>query len=93
MSFVPLRRKLTVGGEGRLRGEVRSRAWKSMKGSKAWNRKDMPFLRKTWRRSWGSMCTPEEECPRAGYSVRTDRQLGLFTKERKKLNRSVPKSL
>lgn len=39
MSFVPLRRKLTVGGEGRLRGEVGSRAWRSMKGAKAWNRK------------------------------------------------------
>lgn len=44
MSFVPLRRKLTVGGEGRLRGEVGSRAWKSMKGAKAWNRKNMPTL-------------------------------------------------
>ena len=21
------------------------------------------FLRKTWRRPWGSVCTPEEECP------------------------------
>lgn len=84
MSFVPLRRKLTVGREGRLRGEVGSRAWKSMKGPKAWNRKNMPFLRKTWRRSWGSVCTPEEECPRAGYSVRTDPTVGPLYYRKKK---------
>lgn len=31
----------------------------------------------------GSLCTPEEECPRAGYSVRTDRQLGSYYRKKK----------